>query len=471
VTRRTKIIATLGPASSTDGVIDELVARGVDVFRLNFSHGTHDGHAAAIERVRAAADRAGRVVAILQDLSGPKIRTGPLRGGTPLRLEPGARLRIVVGDREGEAGVVSTSYADLPRAVHAGNALLLDDGRIELRVEEATPDEIRTVVVTGGDLGEHKGINLPGVELPATGLTPKDVADLRFGLASGVDFVALSFVQGAAVLRQARAEARRAGVADVPLVAKLERPEAITRLEEILAESDAVMVARGDLGLELPLERVPRIQKEVTRWARTQEVPVIVATQVLDSMRTQPRPTRAEVSDAANAVDDGVDAIMLAGETAAGSYPVQAVQMLDAVIREAESIPSARVDPLRSRLRGGHGHAVCEAAVTLAARGAAQAIVAVTRGGTTARMLAAFRPSVPILAATDRPEVARRLALLWGVVPVLTGIDGRPAATAERIGETLVAGGALAAGAVVVLVRVSQDLGEGTSNFLKLHRV
>jgi pyruvate kinase len=471
VTRRTKIIATLGPASGGDQVIGELVARGVDVFRLNFSHGTHDEHAAFVERVRAAADRAGRAVGILQDLSGPKIRTGALRDGRPLRLEPGAGLRIVVGDLVGVTGVVSTTYADLPRAVHAGDALLLDDGRIELRVEASTRDEITTVVVDGGELGEHKGINVPGVELPTTGLTAKDLSDLRFGLAAGVDFVALSFVQSAEVLRQARAEARRAGFPDVPLVAKLERPEAISRLEEILAESDAVMVARGDLGLEMPLERVPRIQKEVTRSARTQEVPVIVATQVLDSMRTQPRPTRAEVSDAANAVDDGVDAIMLAGETAAGAYPVKAVQVLDAVIREAESIPSVRVDPVRSRLRGGHLHAVCEAAVTLAARGDAKAIVAVTRGGTTARVLAAFRPPVPVLAVTDRAEVARRLTLLWGVVPVLTGVQGDLGASAERIGGALVARGALAAGSVVVLVRVSPDLTEDASNFLKLHRV
>ncbi len=452
-------------------MIGELIARGVDVFRLNFSHGTHDGHGALVGRVRAAAERAGRAVAILQDLSGPKIRTGSLRGGTPLRLEPGAPLRIIVGDQVGEPGVVSTTYADLPRAVHAGDSLLLDDGRIELRVEDSSRDEIRTVVVDGGELGEHKGINVPGVELPTTGLTEKDLADLRFGLSAGVDFVALSFVQSAEVLRQARAEARRAGAPDVPLVAKLERPEAIDRLEEILAESDAVMVARGDLGLELPLERVPRIQKEVTRWARTQEVPVIVATQVLDSMRTQPRPTRAEVSDAANAVDDGVDAIMLAGETASGAYPVKAVQVLDVVIREAEAIPSVRVDPVRSPLRGGHVHAVCEAAVTLAARSDAQAIVAVTRGGTTARVLAAFRPPVPVLAVTDRAEIARRLALLWGVVPVLTEVEGELVASSERIGAALVARGSLPAGSVVVLVRVSQDLTEDASNFLKLHRV
>jgi pyruvate kinase len=284
--------------------------------------------------------------------------------------------------------------------------------------------------------------------------------------------VALSFVQNAAVLRQAREEARGAGAADMPMIAKLERPEAIARLEEILGESDAVMVARGDLGLELPLERVPRIQKEITRWGRALEVPVIVATQVLESMRTEPRPTRAEVSDAANAVDDGVDAIMLAGETAAGAYPVRAVQTLDLVIRDAESIPSGRpAHPERARLLSGHAHAVCEAAVTLAERGDAQAIVALTHGGTTARMLSALRPRVPIFAATDRVEVSRRLALAWGVAPVLTDLSGDVSVAAGRIGDELVSRRALEPGSVIVLVSVTADLAQGASNFLKLQRV
>jgi pyruvate kinase len=348
---------------------------------------------------------------------------------------------------------------------------LLDDGRIQLRVENVVGGEIHTVVVDGGALGEHKGINVPGVELPTAALTGKDVEDLRFGVRAGVDFVALSFVQNAAVLRQAREEVRRAGGAEVPLIAKLERPEAISRLEEILGESDAVMVARGDLGLELPLERVPRIQKEITRWARALEVPVIVATQVLESMRTEPRPTRAEVSDAANAVDDGVDAIMLAGETAAGAYPVRAVQTLDLVIRDAESMPSTRSLAERTRLLSGHEHAVCEAAVTLAERGDAKAIVAVTRGGTTARVLSALRSRVPIFAATDRAEVARRLALSWGVVPVLTDVGDDLATAAARIGGELVARHALVSGSVIVLVSVSTDLAHGASNFVKLQRV
>ena len=469
--RRTKIIATLGPASSSDSVITELTAAGVDVFRLNFSHGTHESHGAAIDKVRSAAAQAGRIVALLQDLSGPKIRTGRLRGGQAIELKKGDALTIAVGNFEGSAGRVSTTYADLPARLHPGDTLLLDDGHIQLRVTEVKGDAIVTAVVDGGRLGEHKGINVPGVELPAAGLTQKDLDDLRFGIRAGVDFVASSFVQNAAVLRQARDEIRAAGGPAIPVVAKLERPEAISRLEEILGASDAVMVARGDLGLELPLERVPRIQKEITRLSRTLEVPVIVATQVLESMRTEPRPTRAEVSDAANAVDEGVDAIMLAGETAAGAYPVRAVQTLDLVIRDAESMLPSPSRSDRARAGDGHKHAVCEAAVTLAERADAKAIVAVTRGGTTARVLSALRPRVPIFAATDRPAVARRLTLLWGVVPVLTELGDDLTTNANRIAGELLANRALESGAVVALVSVSTDLAHVASNFVKLHRV
>jgi len=469
--RRTKIIATLGPASASDTIIGELVAAGVDVFRLNFSHGTHDTHAAIIDKVRAASKKAGRPVGLLQDLSGPKIRTGLLQGGGPVPLAKGEALSIVVGDFQGDARRVSTTYADLPKGVRPGDLLLLDDGRIELRVTKVTGDEITTEIIDGGALGEHKGINVPGVELPTTGLTAKDVDDLRFGVRAGVDFMALSFVQSAAVLQQAREEIRRAGGPPIPLIAKIERPEAIARLEEILNASDAVMVARGDLGLELPLERVPRIQKEITRWGRTLHVPVILATQVLESMRTEPRPTRAEVSDAANAVDDGVDAIMLAGETAAGAYPVRAVHTLDLVICEAESIPSGRPTLERARMVSGHHHAVCEAAVTLAERGDARAIVAVTRGGKTARVLSALRPGVPIFAATDQPEVTRRLALSWGVVPFLTELADDVATTGVRISEQLIASHALERGSVVVFVSVSTDLGPGPTNFVKLQKI
>ncbi len=468
--RKTKIIATLGPASSSDATIRALIDAGVDVFRFNFSHGTHDSHAATMARVRQAAAQSGRMIALLQDLSGPKIRTGLLHEHTPLQLANGDPLTITVGDVVGGPGRVSTTF-DLPRVVRPGDCLLLDDGRLQLRVEKVSPGELQTTVIDGGALGEHKGINVPGVEFPATGLTEKDIADLQFGAQQGVDFVALSFVQSAAVLRQARDLLRTWHAPEMPVVAKLERPEAITHLEESLHAADAVMVARGDLGLEMPLERVPRLQKEITRWAQTLEVPVIVATQVLESMRTEPRPTRAEVSDAANAVEDGVDAIMLAGETAAGQYPVKAVQTLDVIIREAESMPPVRRPGESARLITGHEHAVCEAAVTLAERGEAAAIVAVTRAGRTARVLSALRPRAAIYAATDRREVARPLNVLWGVVPVLTDLDDDVNVTAKRIGGELVSRGAIEPGSVIVLVSVASDLTEGPSNFIKLLRV
>jgi pyruvate kinase len=448
------------------------MAAGADVFRLNFSHGTHESHGDLIRRVRAAARDSGRTVAILQDLSGPKIRTGPLQAGAPLLLNAGDELSIEVGDFAGAPGRISTSYEHLPASVRPGDMLLLDDGRIQLQVEDTTASSVRSIVVDGGTLGEHKGINAPGVQLPTAGLTPKDAVDLRFGVSLGVDFVALSFVQTADDLRQARDALRRAGAPDTPLIAKLERPQAIERLEEILRASDAVMVARGDLGLEMPLEQVPRVQKEITRRARALTVPVIVATQVLESMRTEPRPTRAEVSDAANAVDDRVDAIMLAGETAVGAYPVRSVQVLDRVIRDAELLPPGYSVPVvDTPLAAGHGLAICEAAVALAEHSGASAIVAVTRGGKTARVLSALRPRVPVFAATDDGALAARLSLAWGVFPLLSDLSGDVNAAVGRIGEALVASGTIVAGSTIVLVSVTPDLAPGPSNFITLRRV
>lgn len=470
--RATKIIATIGPSTADPGRIAELVGAGVDVFRLNFSHGTHATHGEAIRHIRTAADRAGRCVAILQDLSGPKIRTGALRDHRPLELRSGDPLTIAVGDFAGEQGRLSTTYAELPAVVQRGDALLLDDGRIQLRVDGSQGNEIHTTVADGGTLGEHKGINAPGAVFPTGALTPKDQEDLAFGVQAGIDLIALSFVQRATDLVAGREALSRAGASHVPLIAKLERPQAIEHLDEVLRASDGVMVARGDLGLELPLERVPRVQKEVTRRARALGLPVIVATQVLESMRTEPRPTRAEVSDAANAVDDRVDAIMLAGETAAGSYPLKAVTTLDAVIRDAETIPPVGTIPLEdTHLLSGHGLALCEAAATLAEDARAAAIVAVTHGGKTARVLSALRPQVPIVAATDQLFVARRLALSWGVVPALTELGGDVNAAAVRLGDELVSRNVITRGSTVVLVSINPDLARGPSNFLKLQRV
>jgi len=471
--RHTKIIATVGPACSSDEMLDALIAAGTDIFRLNFSHGTQETQGATFKRVRAAADRARREVAILQDLSGPKIRTGPLQGHTPIVARRGDRLIIATGDFPGEPGRLSTTFAGLAQSVRPGDRLLLADGSVELRVESSDGREIQTVVVEGGQIGEHKGINAPGVPLPASAITSKDADDLRFGLSLGVDLIAVSFVQTAADLRRARQLMAEAGGADVPVVAKLERPQALEHLDEILAASDAVMVARGDLGLEMPLERVPRAQKEITRAARRHGIPVIVATQVLESMTTEPRPTRAEVNDAANAVEDGVDAIMLAGETAAGAFPARAVLTLDAIIRDAEAgLPMDR--PGRSTdagLPSDHAQALCEAAVTLANRGDAQAIVAVTRGGGTARRLSALRPHAPIFAATGRNDTARRLSIYWGVVPVCTDIGENLGSAGTRVGQQLVARGLVASGAAVVLVSISGDLTRDDANYLKIKRL
>lgn len=479
--RHTKIIATLGPATSDRASIDALLAAGVDVFRMNFSHGSHAEHAARFHHVREGAKALGRTVAVLQDLGGPKIRTGTLAGGGPVTLEPGQKLVIAIGDVPGNRERISTAYAPLARAVANGDRLLLDDGKLELQVESVSGDEIVTRVLVGGPLGEHKGINAPNVPLPAVGITEKDAIDLEFGLALGIDLVGLSFVQSAEDLRRARQLTERAGRPDVPLVAKLERPEAIARLEEVMAAADAVMVARGDLGLEVPLERVPRVQKEVLRVARAHGVPVIVATQVLESMRSSPRPTRAEVSDAAGAVDGGAAAIMLSGETAVGLYPVRSVQVLDSIIRDSESMPPPWVPAswkgesvdLSSEANGAkadHVAALCDAAVTLASHGQADAIVAVTREGRTARLLSARRPRAPIYAATEKEDVARRLSLWWGVVPLPMTLDGNVDEVADRIVEQLKNAG-FTSQATVAIVNASPNLDRSAANFLRMRRI
>jgi pyruvate kinase len=458
--RHTKIVATVGPASSSPDLIEALIHAGVDVFRLNFSHGTHDSHGLVFTRIRDTARRAARHIGILQDLSGPKIRTGPL-GGEPLTLASGEALRVAAGDAPSTPGIVFTQYAELIRSARPGDRLLLDDGRIELRVVGNHEHELQTIVVNGGILGAHKGINAPGVALPASAITPKDEVDLRFGLRLGVDFVALSFVQSAEDVRRASDIMRESG-RTVPVIAKIERPAAVQNLSGILAVAQGVMVARGDLGLETPLEQVPRVQKEIIQGARTNGRPSIVATQVFESMRVEPRPTRAEVSDAANAVDQGADAIMLAGETAVGMFPVKAVQTLDAVIRDAELVPSAApVKPVRDPTGSLHGHALCEAAVTLATAGQADAIVAVTKEGKTARLLSSLRPPAPIIAATPDPDVAGTLTLFRGVLPCVNS-----EADVQRLHTDLLRRRLVNPESVVVFINVSPELNRTDANFL-----
>jgi pyruvate kinase len=464
--RHTKIVATVGPSSSAPVVIDKLIAAGVDVFRLNFSHGTHESHRTSFTAIREAAARAGRHVAIMQDLGGPKIRTSTLVAGAPVTLIQGQELRLAAGDTPGDATRIFTPYAPLVESARLGDRLLIDDGRIELVVTGRHAGELVTTVVHGGLLGEHKGINAPGVPLPSNSVTPKDEDDLRFGLELGVDLVALSFVQTPADCHIAR---RLAG--DTPLIAKIERPQALEHLDGILAAVDGVMVARGDLGLECHLEQVPRIQKTIVARARALGRPVIVATQVLESMRTEPRPTRAEVSDAATAVDQGADAIMLSGETAAGQYPVAAVDALRTIIRDAETI--AVHNALHApgshgfeALQSVHGRAMCEAAVTLATSGHAEAIVAITQYGKTAQLLSSLRPGASILAVTPSDVVARRLKLYWGVRPLVSEL-----VDLRALENTIRTAMDLSARAVVVFINISPDLSRADANFLNVQQL
>jgi pyruvate kinase len=474
--RHTKIIATIGPASRSGKIIAQMIDAGVDICRLNFSHGSHEAHGETFHRIRAAAAKAGKVIAILQDLSGPKIRTGRLKGGTPVELKEGQTMLIVAGDGEGDSRRIHTTYAELVEKVRPGGRLLLDDDRIELEVVETTGREITAKIIQGGSLGEHKGINAPGVALGAAALTPKDVEDLRFGASLGVDLVALSFVRSAEDLADARKILTEAGAPGTPLIAKLERPEALDHLDDILRASQGVMVARGDLGLEIPLEKVPTSQKEITRRARKAGVPVIVATQVLESMRAEPRPTRAEVSDAANAVDDGVDSIMLAGETAIGLYPVKTVETLESIIREAERIGSERISaepamvPIVYMPSAPHAQAVCEAAVTLADHCGAYAIVAITRLGNAARILSALRPRTPVFAATETAIIARHLTMYRGVHPLTTGIGKDVDATGALLKEELRHREFVPHGSVVVFVCANARLERADQNFVNLQR-
>lgn len=466
--RRTRILSTLGPASDSPGKIAALIAAGVDAFRLNFSHGSREGHAVVCARIREIAAAAGRHVAVLQDLSGPKIRVGALAAPLDLRAGDPLVIELAPSDRpSAKHGAVTTSFAALFTSVEPGMRLLLDDGAIELEVTGARPECVETRVTTGGQLQSHKGINVPGALVRTPALTDKDREDLRAGVAMGVDLIAVSFVQSAADIRDARAAIAGAGAPDTPIIAKIEKPQALDDLGAILDEADGAMVARGDLGIELPLERVPAAQKLIVQAARERARPVIVATQVLESMRTAPRPTRAEVTDAAHAVDEGADAIMLAGETAVGSYPIEAVATLDRILREAERSVTRR-EPMTFAAAGftAHGHALCEAAVALSARAGAAAIVAVTEGGRTARMLAALRPHARIIAATPSAAVAARLALHWGVRPVVI-----PNATGMAVRDELIARGLLEPGTSAVFVSMDAELGRPDANYLHIEKV
>jgi pyruvate kinase len=473
--RRTKIVCTIGPASSSPEQLDHLVASGMDVVRVNFSHGTHTEHAEVIRRVREGEERWRRPVAILQDLQGPKIRLGTfgIGGGGRVDLEPGAIFTLTGKPVVGTAERASVSHPEYLREVRAGDQIWMDDGMIQLRVESATGDEVRCRVVAGGRVSDHKGISLPNVPLPISCLTEKDKEDLRFGIRQGVDFVAVSFVRSAADIAEVRKFLRDQG-ADLPIVAKLERQEIVANLPGILTMVDAVMVARGDLGVDVPLEEVPHIQKEVIRQARAAKVPVIVATQMLESMVTHLRPTRAEVSDVATAIFDGADAIMLSAETATGRYPVEAVQVMTRVAERAEA--AVLGDEVRRRRREertgvGFPEAISDAAATAAHVLNARAIVAFTQSGFSARLISQERPDVPIIALTPFVEVQRRLALCWGVSSRLIRKVETTDEMIEEVEATLLGDGSVRTNDVIVIISGSPMWVTGTTNLLKLHRV
>jgi pyruvate kinase len=427
--RRTKIVATLGPASSDPASVRELLAAGVDVVRLNFSHGDHEGHAAAYRRVREAAAEAGRPVAVLGDLCGPKIRVGRLAAGQ-VELRSGETVTVTTRDVVGESALIPSQYAGLAADVSPGSRVLLSDGLMELQVTEVEDGEVRCLVVHGGILRDHKGINLPGTDVSAPALTDKDREDARFALSLGVDYLALSFVRRAEDLAELRAMLPQGS--RTKLISKIEKPEAMENIEEIVAASDGIMVARGDLGVELDPESVPIAQLRLLELGRAAAKPTIVATQMLESMVNEAQPTRAEVSDVATAVFSASDAVMLSAETASGAHPVRAVTMMDRIARRAEAHQWA------ARLGNGPAHpdASPPAGVPLrlaAARATAQlardlrvrCILVVSAGGATAQIVAAMRPAAPILAVTSEEVTWRQMSLLWGVVPILRD-DARP---------------------------------------------
>jgi pyruvate kinase len=467
--RRAKIVATLGPA--TDGLELELVRAGLDVARLNFSHGIAADHARRCTAIRDAARATGRSVAVMQDLQGPKIRVGALENGGPIQLETGRELVISTTDLVGTAERIGCTYRHLASDVRAGDRILLDDGRIRLTVVGATDGEVTARVEEGGPLGEHKGINLPGVAVSAPAITAKDRQDMEFGLQElEVDYVALSFVRTAYEVRAAQ-ELMKSFTRTVPLVVKLEKGEAIDDLDSIMQVADAVMVARGDLGVELAPEQVPMLQKRIIQQANQRGIPVITATQMLESMITDETPTRAEATDVANAVWDGSDAVMLSGETAAGRHPVLVVNMMDRIVRAAESadVMPLTVGPALHEIPSNQVAAVTHAARVLAEDLHASAIVGITRSGLTAQVLSRGRGRVPIFAFGPNAEVCRKLALWWGVTPVQLELAADLESNIEAMERYLVDSAGAAAGETVVIAGSHPFKSGVHTNFVKFH--
>ena len=465
--RRAKIVCTVGPASSSEEMLRELMLAGMDVARLNFSHGRHEEHAESIRRLRKVAAELERTICVLQDLQGPKIRTGPLVDHLPVMLQSGQAVTITCDDVPGTSDLISTTYCDLAKDVKPGEHMLLSDGRLELVVTDVRQGNVVCRVLIGGMLREHQGINLPGTNVSIPSLTEKDEADLAFGLEQGVDVVAISFVRTAADVMRAVGAIAAHGKA-VPLISKLEKPQAVENLDAILEVTDGVMVARGDLGVEVAPEKVPLIQKQIIRRAMDFRRPVITATQMLESMIENPRPTRAEASDVANAIFDGTDAVMLSGETSVGKYPREAVEMMSRIVVEAESDRSHRLLPAQQPgERLSVAETICEAMAHAARDVEMRAIVAFTDSGATARMLSKYRPVPRIYAFTPHDAVCNRMNLLWGVTPVVCPGD----LTAQGMGEfaesALKRMGVVQPGDVFGLIAGTTQTA-GATNFLRL---
>jgi pyruvate kinase len=466
----TKIVATLGPSTGTAPMISSLIDEGVDVVRLNASHGSKEEHLERIGLIRQSAAQAGRHVGILLDLQGPKIRLGTFAEGS-VQLETGAEFTLHTEPVVGTAAAASSSYTGLARDVKPGDRILIADGTVALEVLSSDGVSARCRVTTGGMIGDRKGINLPGVAVSTPSLTRKDMTDLQWALEAGVDMVALSFVRRSSDILRLRLYLEEKG-ANIPIIAKIEKPEAVDNLDDILKESDGVMVARGDLGVEMALERVPFIQKSIIERARLLGKFVITATQMLESMVQAPTPTRAEVSDVANAIYDGTDAVMLSAETSTGLHPIEAARMMDRIAREAETNirrRGFRKPPEREHMT--HAEIVAESAYFTARMAAAAAIVVFTSSGSTARLVARYRPPVPIFAFTASEGVARQLTVVYGVTAIIAGEVPSTDEMLALMDRTLVQQGNLKPRDSVVFV-AGQPIGRpGSTNLMKLHRV
>ena len=465
--RRAKIVATLGPTSSSYERIRELVESGMDVARLNLSHGSYDDHAAVYEHVRRASDAVGRGVGVLIDLQGPKIRLGTFADQPPL-LTAGDRFIITTERVPGDGLIASTTYAGLPGDVSAGDTILIDDGRVSLEVVDVDGPRVVTTVLEGGRVSNHKGINLPGVAVSVPAMSDKDLEDLRWGLRIGADLVALSFVRSPEDIVDVHAVMDEEGQR-IPVLAKVEKPQAVDNLEEIVRVFDGIMVARGDLGVELPLEAVPLVQKRAIELCRIAAKPVIVATQMLDSMVTATRPTRAEASDVANAVLDGADAVMLSGETSVGDHPGHVVRTMSRIIQHVEENGLERLRPLPPDPPGSTAKALTRAAVDVATAVRAASMIPFTETGSSARLIARWRSPAPILAFTPNPRVRSQLALVWGVetflVPKVLHTDDM----VVQVDRALLEIGRAQPGERVVIVAGVPPGIPGTTNGMRVH--